>query len=31
MDVVKKLEAEGTPAGPPKTPLVIQSARVSLR
>ena len=32
MDVVKKLEAQGTPdTGRPRTPLVIQTARVSLR
>jgi cyclophilin family peptidyl-prolyl cis-trans isomerase len=31
MEVVKKLEEEGTPGGAPKIPLVIDSARVSLR
>lgn len=31
MDVVSKLEAQGTPGGPTKTPLVIKSARVSVR
>ncbi|MCE9636206.1 MAG: peptidylprolyl isomerase [Planctomycetes bacterium] len=31
MDVVKKLESQGTPAGPPKTELVINTARVSVR
>ncbi len=31
MDVVKVLEAAGTPGGTPKKPLVIESARVSLR
>ena len=31
MDVLKKLEDQGTPGGKPKIPLVIESARVSAR
>ncbi len=31
MDALKKLEDQGTPGGPPKSRLVIQSARVSAR
>jgi cyclophilin family peptidyl-prolyl cis-trans isomerase len=31
MDVLKKLEDQGTPGGPPKSALVIESARVSAR